>query len=454
MRVGAALAAATVLGATRPGLADASAPPPPPAFAAEKPVMLDLADKKEGSFPTAIPLFGYDPNTGVGLGAGAFYFVNGARSDPLFAVTPYRHRVFLQGYVTTGGYQQHVLSYHGVYLGGTPLRLRAQLEYEKNTEANYFGIGEATLGPPSFRGRSYPTYAAELAAASALRPGGVASPQYDHYESERPSAQVALERDFLGGLVRVQYGFVFQHTSITPYDGRRIDVTADGQGATAVEGPTRLGADCERGAALGCGGGFDDRIKAGIAFDTRDFEPDPNRGVFADATAEWSTKALGSGFDYVRVTLAVRGYWSPFPKLADLVLAARGVYSIESDGVPFFAMDTLAMTEGDQAGLGGENTLRGFRQDRFVGRVAALANVELRWTFYRFHLLKQLFSLQVAPFADAGRVFDRPGFAFDHWQIAGGAGAHLGWNQSTIVRFDLAFSREDAGFYIDFGMPF
>ncbi len=171
-------------------------------------------------------------------------------------------------------------------------------------------------------------------------------------------------------------------------------------------------------------------------------------------TGEWATRALGSSFDYARVTLAARAYYSPFPRFADVVLAGRVVYSIQSDGVPFFAMDTLALTEGDQAGLGGSNTLRGFRQDRFVGPVAALTNLEVRWTFVRFHLLKQLFSLQVAPFLDTGRVFDKVALDFHEWQFAGGAGAHIGWNQTTIIRVDAGFSREDSGIYIDFGMPF
>jgi hemolysin activation/secretion protein len=108
----------------------------------------------------------------------------------------------------------------------------------------------------------------------------------------------------------------------------------------------------------------------------------------------------------------------------------------------------------DQTGLGGERTLRGFRQDRFVGHVAVAANAEVRWTFAKFPLFKQRFSLQAAPFIDAGRVFDRVSFSFEDWKIAAGGGLRIGWNQSTIVMFDFGASREDIGFFIDFGMPF
>ena len=222
---------------------------------------------------------------------------------------------------------------------------------------------------------------------------------------------------------------------------------------------TKLGADCAAGLATGCDGGWNNTLRAGVAFDTRDFDPDPNSGVFVDSTGQWSAKGFGSFADYLRWTTAARVYVSPFPELADVVVAGRVLYSIQSARVPFFAMNTLAMAGGtddatDQTGLGGERTLRGYRQDRFIGLVAAAANVEVRWTFAKFPLLRQHFSLQVAPFVDTGRVFDRVGLSLDDWKVAGGGGLRIGWNQSTIVMFDYGVSREDAGLYIDFGMAF
>jgi outer membrane translocation and assembly module TamA len=89
-----------------------------------------------------------------------------------------------------------------------------------------------------------------------------------------------------------------------------------------------------------------------------------------------------------------------------------------------------------------------------VGHASALANLEVRWTFWKFRVESQQFSLQVAPFFDVGRVFDKVDFSLKHFQPDGGAGLHIGWNQSTIVRFDAGFSREDYGLFIDFGMPF
>jgi hemolysin activation/secretion protein len=120
-------------------------------------------------------------------------------------------------------------------------------------------------------------------------------------------------------------------------------------------------------------------------------------------------------------------------------------------------MDTLALTEGDQNGLGGERTIRGFRQDRFVGNVAAVANLEVRWTFVHFRVLKQLFSLQIAPLFDVGRIFDNVFAGEDfasNWKWSAGGGLRIAWNRSTIIMVDGAASTEDVGIYVDFGMPF
>jgi outer membrane protein assembly factor BamA len=410
-----------------------------PAWAANRERVENADRKVEGGFPDALPLVAYDTNTGLGFGVGGHYTFDGSRSDPLFAYTPYRHRFYAQAYVTTGGYQQHILSYDGYFVGNTPYRVRATLTYERNVNANYFGNGTSALANLSYRGTRYATYDEAVSAAGA---------HYFHYGYDRPQGQVVVERSFWGGRLRGLYGINVQHVAITRYDS-----------SAAFWPTTRLGEDCAAGLASGCDGGWNNTLRAGVAFDTRDFDPDPNHGVFIDTTGHWSARGFGSSADYLRLTTAARAYVSPFPGLADLVVAGRVLYSIQSARVPFFALDTLAMAGGtddatDQQGLGGERTLRGYRQDRFIGLVAAAASVEVRWTFVEFPLLGQRFSLQVAPFVDSGRVFDRVALSLDDWKTSAGAGLRVGWNRSTIVMFDFGASSEDTGFYVDFGMPF
>jgi len=424
------IAALIVLTAASAAHADDAVPPP--TWALNRTRVPDVGSKVEGGFPDALPLVAYDTNVGFGLGLGGHYTITGSRTDPLFAYTPYRDRFYAQAYVTTLGYQQHVLSYDGFYVGDSPYRIRAVLMYEANVATNYFGTGTSSLADLSYQGKSYSTYDAAVNAAGR---------DYYHFAYVRPQGQVLLERTFLGGRMRGLYGLNVQREAIT-------------------YGPTtKLGLDCAAALATDCSGGWNNTLRAGVSYDTRDFDPDPNSGVFADSTGQWSARGFGSVASYLRWTTAARAYVSPLPRLADVVVAGRVLYSIQSAGVPFFTMNTLAMAGGtddatDQQGLGGERTLRGYRQDRFVGPVATDANLEIRWTFARYPLLSQHFSLQIAPFVDTGRVFDRVGMSFDDWKVAVGAGLRIGWNYSTIIMLDFGVSREDTGFYVDFGMPF
>lgn len=463
---GYALTACFAAAALGPRLCRADEPRGLPSFMANKPRMDDADRKEEGSFLSGVPALGYDTNTGFGAGAGGFYTIDGKKTDPLFDYTPYRHRVFAQLYITTGGYQQYEVAYDGLYLGNSPYRLRTYLMFERNTNANYFGNGTSTLDDLSFRGVSHARYNDQTSAASTLQADGTASPYYNHYTYDKPQAKLALERDFWGGRVRAQYGAIVQYLNVERYDGRPVQAKdAAGNDVTVTHGPSKLGEDCAAGLALGCSGGWNNMLKAGVALDTRDFEPDPDNGVFADLTGEWSSKGFGSAYNYLRATLATRFYWAPFPKVrvksplfgrvsSRVVFAGRLLYSVQTGDVPFYAMDALALTEDDQSGLGGEYTLRGFRQGRFIGRVAALGQAEVRWTFFEFEMLKQRFTVQFAPLLDVGRVFDRVELSTDRWKVSAGAGWRIAWNKSTVIIFDLGVSREDIGFYIDLGTGF
>ena len=57
------------------------------------------------------------------------------------------------------------------------------------------------------------------------------------------------------------------------------------------------------------------------------------------------------------------------------MLASRFVYSMQTAGAPFWAQSTLGGTDKDLDALGGDYTLHGYRNMRFIGPVMAMANV-------------------------------------------------------------------------------
>ena len=417
----------------------------------------DLSRKNEGGYVTGLPLAAYGTDIGLGGGARVYYYWNGHRRDSLFAWTPYLQRIFFQTFATTRGVQFHYVDYDAPRLLGSRYRLRGQAFFARNINSNYFGFGDASLDPLQFPGSpatfdSYGDYTRSQKAAS----GDMTWAKYDQFDLIRPVLIASVERMFLGDRLRVLAGLGLTYAGINDYSGAQVEAV-DGSGAEimATMATTRLRQDCDAGRLVGCDGGVDNLLRLGVSYDTRDFEPDPNSGVFVDAEVDIGTVALGSDFDYARMIMAARGYVSPFPHLADVVLAARVVGEVQSRGTPFFEMNTMPFTEDPRTGLGGQRTLRGFRQDRFVGPVMTLANAEVRWTFAHARLWRQNLALIASPFVDAGRAFDSVGdLTLRRWRASAGAALRVSWNLATIVTIDYGVSAEDRGLYINFGHNF
>ncbi|MEO7736215.1 MAG: BamA/TamA family outer membrane protein [Kofleriaceae bacterium] len=416
----------------------------------------NLADKNGGGYVTGLPLFAYSTDIGLGLGARVYYYWNGHPDDPRFAQTPYLYRVFLQGFASTRGTQFHWLDFDAPKIGGSPYRVRSQLIFQRNINSNYFGLGARAQPPLQFPGadRSYGSYD-DYTRDQARITGGQTYGKYDQYDLLRPIFIASVERLYAGDRIRVLGGFGLSYARIRDYTGKQVDALDDaGHDTKATEATTRLATDCAAARIVGCSGGRDDFLRLGISYDTRDYEPDPNRGTFIDLAVDVGTVALGSQYDYLRMLVAARGYWSPFAA-ADLVLAGRLVFEGQTNGAPFFSMNTLPFTEDPRTGLGGNRTLRGFRQDRFVGSVMTLSNAELRWTFGHARVFGQHFGFILAPFFDIGRTYDSlADLSLSSWQASYGGAFRIAWNLATVVTVDYGRSSEDAGFYINFNHIF
>jgi hypothetical protein len=107
-----------------------------------------------------------------------------------------------------------------------------------------------------------------------------------------------------------------------------------------------------------------------------------------------------------------------------------------SDVVPYFLMPTL----------GGGDTLRGFATRRFVDRHALLLSGEFRWLPNR-----RVFDM--ALFVDAGKVAPvRDQLSLQNMHVDYGVGMRFHTPTDTVLRFDLAKSREGFRFVVS-GSP-
>ncbi len=96
--------------------------------------------------------------------------------------------------------------------------------------------------------------------------------------------------------------------------------------------------------------------------------------------------------------------------------------------------------------IGGNNTLRGFSQDRFLDKASVLINTELRFPiWWRFGGIAGI---------DAGRVFPSLSeFSSAGWKINPAAGIRF-YMDNFVVRADIGISNETTGFYFNFGQIF
>jgi Omp85 superfamily domain len=110
----------------------------------------------------------------------------------------------------------------------------------------------------------------------------------------------------------------------------------------------------------------------------------------------------------------------------------------EGHVMPFYAMPTL----------GGNDTLRGFREYRFRGPHAILMQAEYRWEIWS--------GLDAALFYDAGKVANRRGdLDFDNLESDYGFGFRFNTNEAIVFRVDAGFGSSDGKhLYIVFGGVF
>jgi hypothetical protein len=449
---------------------------PRPDFMRNKPYIPDLLlkDKREGRYVTFIPAIGWDAEEGFTLGGMAQIFNNGARDDPFFRTAPYRSKLFVGGVVTSEEILRLFTRLDIPYLRDSPYRFRIDAALEKNDVNNYFGLGDDGLDlvSPISPFEEYvefddyqddldrildptdPEYPTEGECEGA-EGGPCTFTRYNKFMSRDIIAVVSLERDLLGGLLRPLLGLQVRYIDIDDYTGERVEPIGGGSKATSAT--TKLREDHDAGLIEGFDGGWDNYIKLGLAYDSRNFEPNPSRGIFAEVVAAFSSEILGSDYNYQRATFSAsffHDFLAERETVQQLIFATRGTYNMQFGNTPFFELARLGFSDYDRRGVGGFQTLRGYKLNRFVGRSAAVLSGEMRWFFAEKYLWGQHLKPGLAIFGEGGRSFDDVELHFRDWKGGFGVGFRLAWNLATLVSFDFGVSREDSIFYLELGTQF
>ncbi|HTP14196.1 MAG TPA: BamA/TamA family outer membrane protein, partial [Bacteroidota bacterium] len=174
---------------------------------------------------------------------------------------------------------------------------------------------------------------------------------------------------------------------------------------------------------------------AGYRYDTRNSYINPSRGLVLQAEGEYAPRSPWTNVGLGRVGAWVQYYATLFyPKS---VLALRiGAQNIIGENLPVQVL----------LPIGGNQTLRGSPQDRFLDKTSAIVNAELRFPiWWRFGgVLGE----------DAGRVWSEPAaFSFGRWATNPVVGLRF-FMETFVVRLDFGFGSETTGFYLNFGHLF
>jgi len=235
-------------------------------------------------------------------------------------------------------------------------------------------------------------------------------------------------------------------------------------------------------------GGMFTAIKLGIVFDSRDNEPNPNRGIWTElllVAAPKFTSSMEQGFS--KIALTHRQY---FTFIKDhLTFAYRlGLQSTLAGHTPYYAQGIMyysKMAGAYNEGLGGAKTIRGIQRNRVIGDAFFFGNLELRWKVVKFFWLNQNFYIALSGFFDTGRVLKfidvednankineglNPGdpgyinlddyfnFGAENFHNAVGAGLHIAMNQNFIIAVDYgrALDKQDgeSGLYVGLNFLF
>lgn len=433
-------------------------PPDLPSYVADEKRMsdADLAKKKEGFHVTGLPFVSSDPLNGVGGGMTGYLHYDGARDDPFFAYTPYRARLGVRGEYTTGNAAALAVKADVPFVADSAFRLKIDCKYESAPNNLYFGTTEETLRSLGGRYSDYARRLAVVRAGSASEPSAVAD-NLRHYFLEREwMLNVKIERAL--GRFRFLVGYELQHLAYETYEGVLVEAVdpATGRSERVPAGRSLLRDDVDRGRAFGFEGGRVSLVQLSLMYDTRDFDPDPFRGVLVELANEHAATYTGSRHTFHKLLLQLRHYL-PLAQgsLRRTLLATRfGYGTILGARAPFFEFQDQWSAEGSVRALGGSQTLRGYKANRYLGRTVAYVDLELRHRFLDFDLLGQDVTLTIAPFLDLGTVGDRPFVVAPTLRVAGGVGLRIGWNRSTVIVADGAFSAEDAQFFLAFNQSY
>jgi hypothetical protein len=354
----------------------------------------EAAGRKHDWFVT--PIVAYTTDDGLGFGAR----VELAVREPGYQ--PHRVAYMLQGYASLKEYHFHRFRYDRIdRMDRWRLRITASGVYRQWGNDGYWGIGNATVREREYLGD--------------FEPGDPLGRRYA-YRLIQPFLQLTL---------RAEHVSSWALTGTLNGKWSRIDTYA----RSLLEAERPYGID----------GGASVLLSAGVLYDSRHPEANPERGHFFEVSGfgalpnHWGPGGFGGLFACLRSYKRLTSF---------LVLAWRVMTEMMVGEVPFFEM---VYWHGSVpiAGFGGYETIRGIPFGRWRAPSKAVGNLELRFGLVEHTLFGRSVEWQFSLFGDGGLVWgarsetQSPGPQFP-LHLAAGLGVRVIYAGSFVIRLDAA----------------
>ncbi|HEY3850687.1 MAG TPA: BamA/TamA family outer membrane protein [Steroidobacteraceae bacterium] len=235
---------------------------------------------------------------------------------------------------------------------------------------------------------------------------------------------------------QIQYTARFQNVDVLP--GTLANIATIGSRFTKVLGE-------------GTNRNFLNRVS--IVFDTRDDIIIPTKG--AQLVAYGGMASRDGAFNdslYTETGFDGRAFVPLQEAKAVIAMHMALRYLPTAHDVPFWALSSIG---GPDTVIGGAQPLRGFGDARFYDRDSFSSSVEFRRNMVTFHAVATSVELELAPFIDVGRVFNRSStLPFDQLHKVYGMGFR-GIARPYVVGFvDIGYGSEGAAVFTGINYPF
>ncbi len=347
---------------------------------------------------TLTPLIGFNPDDGININVTNVYTVRGFNNNPYQS----KHTIKAAYYFATEGYD---LSYNGEFvnaIGNWSLRVGGKYTSE-NFAQNFFGFGNNTINLDDDLGLDF-----------------------NRVKTGIWGLNLGVSKN----------GFYGNKLTITAsYEGVEVQ---DSAGRFITSGLDFVTEDVDF---------FERKFFAGLDVDYEyksfDIPANPTRGMLfsLNAGSKMNLDDTDRTFGYVKPKL---GFYNAITKNRKLVLKTdvQAAFMI-GDGFEFYQAATL----------GGINSLRGFREERFTGDKALAFSGDLRYSFNKFKT--GLLPLQFGIYGgyDIGRVWFE-GEDVDVWHDSIGGGFWINAVNAVAGQFNLFNSDDGLRFTFGLGLSF